>query len=478
MCRHRLLSPPSPECLPFRPKMDRDDKASDPERAESVSSPLSSQPATPSGRVPIQRLPADMRTVNNRPPASNRILVAIMDIPPLETYLSGWASRYYFILRELAEVFEVHVVLLCRGNTRADVDAVQLALGRAVTVRAHELPPTALARTGRRGKVARLIQAFFDDLPAPCRLSAPPSPSMASALASMDGSVTVIFSPWLAHLARYAKRDRLILFLEERYDRVWTELATSHGSRLRRFIIRWREERRFRNVFRRALERAGLVIAISAAEQSDFDILGGSAEIAVVPHGIDVEKLAPMDIAPEYDLITYGYTSLVNNSTFLAEVIEEVGRRSERELRWALAGPQLPPALVSLPGVQALGHVTDIRDAVSRARLVVAPTRVASGVKTTVLEAWSLGRPVIGTTLAFRGLTLPSNQDAFVAETASELGTLILRALTDPELCTALGKAGRSVAVQRHDMRVIARQAACLIAARFDTRSDRNGPSA
>lgn len=406
--------------------------------------------------------------------ANQRILLAVMDIPPLERYLSGWAPRYYFILRELALLFEVHVILLTQGGMSTDVEAVRLALGGSVTVRVHDLPGTALARSGRRGKVARLFQSLFDELPAPCRLSASPSFSLASALGSVDASVTVIFSPWLAHLAHYARRDRLVLFLEERYDRVWVELATRDGSWLRRLFVRWREERRFQHLFTRAFERARLVIAISAAEQNDFERFDGISEIAVVPHGIDVESLAPLDIAQEYDLITYGYTSLVNNSEFLREVIQEVGRQSEREVRWALAGPQLPPDLLNLPGVQALGHVTDIREAVSRAQLVVAPTAVASGVKTTVLEAWSLGRTVIGTTLAFRGLTLPWNKDVLVADTAPELATLILKALADPDLCSALGQAGRALVVQHHDIRVIAKQSACLISERFDTFREQN----
>ena len=213
-----------------------------------------------------------------------------------------------------------------------------------------------------------------------------------------------------------------------------------------------KEGPRFRRMYRLAGQAADKVVVISEDDKRDFAQFVDSKKIAVVPHGVDIDRLSAEQPVPEFDVITYGYTSLVHNGEFLAEVINEAARRTDYPLRWALAGPYLPPALRGLPGVVELGFVEDIRWCVSRSRVVALPTLVASGVKTTVLEAWALGRPVVATPSALRGLKCHPGIEALVGETAPELASLILGALDDAQLRITLGQAGRALVELNFDI--------------------------
>jgi glycosyltransferase involved in cell wall biosynthesis len=244
------------------------------------------------------------------------------------------------------------------------------------------------------------------------------------------------------------------VFLEERFDELWMEVSTAGGSVFRRTIVRMAEGTRFRQLYRRVGMRADSVVVISPDEQREFGHVIDPRKIVVLPHGVDLERFeGRTDVSPRYDLITYGYTSLVNNADFLAEVIREVDHLSRGQIRWALAGPQLPPILARLPTVVHLGKVEDIRECVSRARIVVVPSRVTSGVKTTVLEAWALGRPVIATTRAMRGLQWVEGVHALTADSASDLARLIVGLIDDPGLRVALGNAGRAQVARHYDIR-------------------------
>jgi glycosyltransferase involved in cell wall biosynthesis len=85
----------------------------------------------------------------------------------------------------------------------------------------------------------------------------------------------------------------------------------------------------------------------------------------------------------------------------------------------AVAGRALAPgprrALEAL-GVEVLGYVESLEKFYASTRVVIAPYRLGGGVRLKVLEALTYGKPVVGTALAFRGISgaggFPSADDA------------------------------------------------------------------
>ena len=60
--------------------------------------------------------------------------------------------------------------------------------------------------------------------------------------------------------------------------------------------------------------------------------------------------------------------------------------------------------LGALAGVTVTGRVDDVRPYLRHAKLVVAPMRIARGVQNKVLEAFSMGKPVVATSNALEGI--------------------------------------------------------------------------
>ena len=61
-------------------------------------------------------------------------------------------------------------------------------------------------------------------------------------------------------------------------------------------------------------------------------------------------------------------------------------------------------ALGRLPGVQVFADVPDIRAHMAEAAVVVAPLRYGSGARQKILEAWSMEKCVVATTIGAEGL--------------------------------------------------------------------------
>ena len=101
-------------------------------------------------------------------------------------------------------------------------------------------------------------------------------------------------------------------------------------------------------------------------------------------------------------------------------------------------------ALAQLPGVIVTGTVPDVRPYVAHAALSVAPLRVALGIQNKVLEAMSMAKAVVLSPQALEGIDAAAGSEVLLAERASDMADMVVAALADEALCTALGRAARA----------------------------------
>lgn len=105
--------------------------------------------------------------------------------------------------------------------------------------------------------------------------------------------------------------------------------------------------------------------------------------------------------------------------------------------------------------VELLGYATDLRDSLSRHRMFVAPIQSGAGVKTKVLDAMSVGLPVLGTSLAVAGIGVADGLSALVADDPAEFAAKAIALMLDGELAARLGRAGRDVLTTQFSSGVI-----------------------
>lgn len=107
--------------------------------------------------------------------------------------------------------------------------------------------------------------------------------------------------------------------------------------------------------------------------------------------------------------------------------------------------------LSSLPGVYVTGYVDDPWAYVSRASVVVAPVRLGAGIQNKVLEAMALGKVVIGTARAFRGIDGGEPDKHFVvANTPFDMAESISRLIEDKYRRIEVGQEARRLIEERY----------------------------
>jgi glycosyltransferase involved in cell wall biosynthesis len=115
---------------------------------------------------------------------------------------------------------------------------------------------------------------------------------------------------------------------------------------------------------------------------------------------------------------------------------------------------------MNLEGVRFLGFVPDITEVYRSARVVICPITSGSGTRVKLVEAASMAKAIVTTTIGAEGLDFAHGVHALVGDDADSFAAHCIELLGDSTLCQRLGKAARELAKERFDKERIIRRLA------------------
>ena len=106
--------------------------------------------------------------------------------------------------------------------------------------------------------------------------------------------------------------------------------------------------------------------------------------------------------------------------------------------------------------IKFLGRLTDVRPAISLASVYVLPS-YCEGTPRTVLEAMSMGRPIITTDAPGCRETVRDGENGFIVpiKSVDGLANAMLRFVDDPDFVKRMGRRSRELAEERYDVRKV-----------------------
>ncbi len=258
------------------------------------------------------------------------------------------------------------------------------------------------------------------------------------------------------------KRERWICDLADVDSEKWRAYADTTTGPMR--LVYRREWRKVGALERRITDGFDVVSFVSEAEASLFARLipDCAARIRGVSSGVDHRYFDPASAhAPLFDpkLPTYVFTGTMDYppnvdavAWFATEILPMI-RRTVPAAQFYIVGT-CPNAtvkrLVQLKGVFVAGRVRDVRPYVAHATAVVAPMRIARGIQNKVLEAMSMGRPVVLTSGALEGIEAVPGEDVILADSVEEIAAACCRLATSAD-GVAIGAAARARIVRDYD---------------------------
>jgi glycosyltransferase involved in cell wall biosynthesis len=242
--------------------------------------------------------------------------------------------------------------------------------------------------------------------------------------------------------------------LHEQYTR-----AAAWPRKLRAGLMWWKQAR-----YARGLLRAfDICTVVSAEEQQRAQALTAHPDrIHIIPNGVDVARMTGEFGPVEPDTLIYSgaLTYSANFDAmdyFLREIYPRV--RAERpSVQLRVTGKTddvLTARLPRAPGVTFTGYLEDVRPAVARSAVCLAPLRLGGGTRLKILEAMALGTPVVATAKGAEGLAVANGHDILIADDPAAFAAAVLRLLREADLRQRLSANARRTVAAQYDWAAI-----------------------
>jgi glycosyltransferase involved in cell wall biosynthesis len=350
----------------------------------------------------------------------------------------GGAVRLFYLLREAAKHFDVH--LFCfREPSQTDLAPVLQFCTRVVCA-----PLTRY----REPRWSTLLPPEAHEFYVPVLAK-----ELQDAIRQYDiGLVQVEYT----QMARYGghilvEHDVTFDLYRQRYLR-------------RPSLSTWWDWFRWRRFELRAVAAFQRVVVMSEKDRA----LLGSPHIRVIPNGVDLRRFRPTPEPEGFELLFVGSFRHFPNAQAYRFLVHEVWPHIREVIPGAhltvVAGPDyelywqssIREPLPRADGVSLFGFVADVERLYQAANLVVVPTLESAGTNLKVLEALGSRRAVLSTSTGCAGLGLTHGLSVWVADTAADFVQAARLLLTDDALRHRIAAAGWEHVRQQFDWRSIA----------------------
>ena len=188
------------------------------------------------------------------------------------------------------------------------------------------------------------------------------------------------------------------------------------------------------------------------------------ANIEVVANGIDVSHFRETKpVRPKQPTVlfvgNYKWLPNVDAAEYLIEKIWPFIHKRIPAAELRIVGRDVTERIRTMgektPGVRVIGEVEDIRDALSRAHVMLVPIRNGRGTRYKILESMAARLPVVSTSLGIEGIQAKDGVHAFIRDSDKGLSEATVRLLNDRETASRLSQAAFELVTSHYNWEAI-----------------------
>lgn len=203
---------------------------------------------------------------------------------------------------------------------------------------------------------------------------------------------------------------------------------------------------------------ADRILVLTPQDRFTMQYYAPDLSISVTPSGVDIEYLQEHPPVPKEPIVLMtGYMADPANEDgvewFYHHVWPELSKHHP-EVKFYIVGADPSPRIQRIVSgdrrIVITGKVKDLRPYRNRARVMVSPVRLGSGLRTKVLEAMAAGLPVVSTSLGIEGIEAQTGVNCLVADTPELFTRSVEWLLTDRALSARMARNARELVERKN----------------------------
>lgn len=369
----------------------------------------------------------------------------------------GGSVRIFNIVKKLSE--RGHKIVLVAGG-QDDLDL-------SVSPLKHLCEEIHLYKLPKQGRLLSLLRSVFSNRPYPALQfqSAELYKIVGNLLKS--GHFDFIWINWLFMADILFKIPAInipvILDQHEADELVWKKYI-QNGNFIQK-TFSYLNLRKIQFLQKKAFGHINAVLCVSEKEANFMrSKLPESAQVWVVPNGVDAEFLEPgnFSVKSEQVILMTGSMCITRNIDaaiwFAKSIFPKIKKNIPKAEFWIVGyePDKKVLALKEIPGVTVTGTVEDMRSYYEKAKVYVAPFRFGEGTRLKILEAMAEGLPIVSTKEGFQGICAVDGKHVLIANNEDDFSDKVTELLHNKQLSQALGSASRILVEREYSWNKIA----------------------
>lgn len=271
---------------------------------------------------------------------------------------------------------------------------------------------------------------------------------------------SIFLTPYVPLIRKYSDA-KIILRAHNVEHLIWRQVAQSCTNSLKRWYLK------HLSLTLRAYELEHLndydgVVCITKNDAEVFRQAGCRKPVVSIPFGIDPGEVPNVEVEPD-SLFHIGAMDWLPNQESIRWMLEEVWPVVHREVPQAklyLAGRKMPSQWMNatIEGVSVIGEVPDAMYFIGSKKINVVPLLSGSGIRVKIIEAMSIGKTVITTTVGAQGIDYTDGENILIADTPEQFARQIKRCLDDDAFCSRVGEAAAQLVADQYDRKKLAEE--------------------
>ncbi len=387
---------------------------------------------------------------------------------------AGPKVRSYFVLRYLAQRFEITLLAFSRPDDRPEaIEHLHKYCERVITIPIH--------RTKARDLRMLAASLLSGDSFIIRRDTVPEMTAQIDRLITTNSFDYVHADQlWMAqyglHARQVARGGKPCIILDEHNAcfQIYQRLAENEKDPFKRWLWAhdWPALQRFE------VEACASFDRVVTVTEEDREILqglvNGSGKEGIpsrsgksfnsIPICVDAGAIQP--VTPKsgsLDVLHLGtmfWMPNVEGVLWFAREVWPIVRQHFPQATFTVVGKNPPASIRELAtstpqgpgsGIAVTGYVADPQPYLENAAVFVVPLFSAGGMRVKIVDGWRWGLPIVSTTIGAEGIHYRDGENILIANSPEDFSRAVLRVLSEPELAQRLRRNGRRWVEQHYD---------------------------